>query len=454
MDRFRLVYGTDKPLRNANNYKLNVYDYDNHYNLIEEDYGNGGKFIYNYNNWVTPLLSTPGVWTPGDAIPYWTYGVNGNYFGNEGQTGSGYLNTYQEQRMMSGLINGISTTPGTYTMFGTNGGAFRQGQDTLAMSYLLKYGSSEFIYQSNNITTAYQQKFGARIYVQASCMVLVEDTPEAVDFTYLSLSDIVTGSNLTFSQEIYRAQDKGRWKRIHTTIGIPVSQFVEDPSTTLHSYVNLLVTTNLSTDANVWNGNYINITDFKIHYLFDETAGLSLIDNGAHKVYTKNLTKLNWNREPHFTFSGDMLRNEAFSLYWLNPYGAWDDYRFKGRSLKTTQVSRESRGLGLDKTGTLNSDAVRVRQNFGDSISYKTTAYETYELTSDYLTDTEREWMEELFTSPKHYIYDEDKKWFIRVNLLNKEYSTIKKNNQKLYQIKIEVQVSSERRTQQVLGSL
>ena len=49
-------------------------------------------------------------------------------------------------------------------------------------------------------------------------------------------------------------------------------------------------------------------------------------------------------------------------------------------------------------------------------------------------------------------MYDELTDAFIRVNILNKKYTIINKKNQKLFQLKLEVQVSPENRTLQVLG--
>ena len=90
--------------------------------------------------------------------------------------------------------------------------------------------------------------------------------------------------------------------------------------------------------------------------------------------------------------TGDLLRNEAHSLFWLNKFGTWDDYRFRARSLKTTEVKRTTRSTGLDKLGTLNDTYVRGKQEFGDTINYSLQATDIYELTTDYINQEEREW--------------------------------------------------------------
>ena len=455
-DRFRLVYGNDVPLRNANNYKLNVYDFDNNFNLIPDSVANGGKFTYNFNNiYPTSYLTSVGAYTP-SWMSYWDYGVQGNDFGDLGQY-NGYLNNQFYQRILSARIQNISTTPGEFTLLQTAdiSSEWETSVDTYTMSYIV--GNNEPRQLTNNYAVGdmiAQYGSDADINIEVSCMIRVEKQPEDVDFTYIGFDTIANGSGIVERQSIYRAQDMGRWKRIYLIASVPNTAFNEGAGYNLLNYFKLKLYTNLSTDSGVWNGQYIAVDDFRYTFIFEENNA-SKIETQAHKVFSKSLLKLNEGREPHYTLSGDMLRNEAYSLFWLNPYGAWDDYRFKGRSIKTTEVGRTQRGIGLDKTGNLNGGTfVNNKQNYGDRIDYQLKAYETYELTSDYLNDEEREWMEELFTSPKHYLYDEGSKGFIRVNLLDKEYTTIKKNNQKLYQLKIEIQVSAERRTLQVLGKL
>jgi hypothetical protein len=84
---------------------------------------------------------------------------------------------------------------------------------------------------------------------------------------------------------------------------------------------------------------------------------------------------------------------------------------------------------------------------FGN-INYNINGKVGYELTSEYLTEVERIWFEGLFTSPNVYLWDNELADYIPMNLLTTEYATIPQRNQKLYQVKVELQEATPRPSQ------
>ena len=459
MDRFRIMNGNDKSLKSANQMKLKIYDFDNNFNLLKEGAGNAGKFITNVDGWSGGGVSNNGflglTHTTLTDTQYMTYGVNGNKWDINTAEGYGYLGDFQNQQKVGrGNMRNVPATPTTgHIILQSAFQSYNQGLPAWWLSYMLS-GNEEKLFGPNNfVAQAITQSKSGKMFIHLSMMILVKDNPEpavTASPTYFYLSNPGPNQSVPtpIKRNFYRPEDKGRWKRMYVIQEVPATD--QDAGWNYQSRVQLLCDLQSNTDGQVWDMKDLIFGDVRVSYLFGQTETDRVIE--AHKLYDRNLVQINVNQEPHLTQGADLLRNEAHSLFWMNKFGTWDDYRFRARSTKTTEVKRTTRSTGLDKIGTLDSTYVKGKQEFGDIINYQLVANDIYELTTDYVNQEEREWFENIFTSPKHMMYDELTDAFIRVTLLNKKYTIINKKNQKLFQLKIEVQVSPENRTLQVLG--
>ena len=453
---WRIMNGNDKSLKNANQMKLKLYDFDNNFNLLKEEVGNAGKFTTNINGWGPSSSFPAGLFhTTLTDTQYFTYGVNGNLWNKDTGEGYGYLGNYQNQQKVGrGNMRNIPAQPNSgHIILSSEYQSYYQGMPAWYLSYMLSRETDTLIGPNQRISGVVADSPSGKMFIHVSMMVYVKDNPELS--TYPNYTNLYmgfpgfTGQPLSpLRRNVYRAEDKGRWKRMYCIQEVPNTD--QDSGISFQSRVELLVDTYSNTDYQVWQSKDLIFGDVRVSYLFGETESDRVEE--AYKLYDRNLVQINGNQEPHLIESGDLLRNEAHSLFWLNKFGTWDDYRFRARSLKTTEVKRTTRSTGLDKLGTLNDTYVRGKQEFGDTINYSLQATDIYELTTDYINQEEREWFENIFTSPKHMMYDELTDAFIRVNILNKKYTIINKKNQKLFQLKLEVQVSPEIRTLQVLG--
>lgn len=459
-DRLRIMNGNDKSLKSGNQMKLKIYDFENNFNLLKEGDGNAGKFTTNIDGWSGGGVSNNGFFglthTTLTDTQYMTYGVNGNKWDINTAEGYGYLGDFQNQQKVGrGNMRNVPSVPTSgHIILQSALQSYNQGLPAWWLSYMLS-GNEEKLFGPNNfVAQAITESKSGKMFIHLSMMILVKDNPEpavTASPTYLYL-EFPGPSGQTVPTPIrrnfYRPEDKGRWKRMYIIQQVPADD--QDSGWNYQTRVQLLCDLQSNTDGQVWDMKDLIFGDVRVSYLFGQTETDRVIE--AHKLYDRNLVQINVNQEPHLTQGADLLRNEAHSLFWMNKFGTWDDYRFRARSTKTTEVKRTTRSTGLDKIGTLDSNYVRGKQEFGDIINYQLVANDIYELTTDYVNQEEREWFENIFTSPKHMMYDELTDAFIRVTLLNKKYTIINKKNQKLFQLKIEVQVSPENRTLQVLG--
>lgn len=95
----------------------------------------------------------------------------------------------------------------------------------------------------------------------------------------------------------------------------------------------------------------------------------------------------------------NILRNclyEPLRLAWLNKHGAWDYYTFMKKNV-TTLESKRTHFEKLD--GSWNESSFNLNTQTGGKTTFKTNTTEKIELNTDFITEEEAVWLEQLMTS-------------------------------------------------------
>tara|TARA_R100000700_G_scaffold39835_1_gene53600 strand:+ start:4043 stop:5473 length:1431 start_codon:yes stop_codon:yes gene_type:complete len=144
-------------------------------------------------------------------------------------------------------------------------------------------------------------------------------------------------------------------------------------------------------------------------------------------------------------------------LAWMNQWGTWDYYTFTQKSVKTISTKESSYNqLG----GTWNQQTYRTDSFRGGKKTFRRNATEKIKMNTDYISETEAAWFEELMNSPEVYIlkgYDASASTDTSFNtvvtpvrMLTKSYVKKTVANDKLIQYTFEVEKSKTFRTQSV----
>lgn len=122
-----------------------------------------------------------------------------------------------------------------------------------------------------------------------------------------------------------------------------------------------------------------------------------------------------------------------YCLYYLNQYGGWDSLLFRGRELKTDDLSR----LSYKK----NYIAGSLEFN---KVDYLTTIQERWSLNTSFLNNIESSKMINLMASNKLYIHDLENGYIAPVNITNSncEHKNYKNQGRKMATYNIEVSSS------------
>ena len=147
---------------------------------------------------------------------------------------------------------------------------------------------------------------------------------------------------------------------------------------------------------------------------------------------------------------------EPIRLTWLNQWGAWDYYTFNMKSTKSISTKGSTyHQLG----GTWNEASYRIDSFKGGKKAFRVNATEKISMNTDFVSESDSEWFEELINSPEVYILEGFKtdavnsslnKYVTPVRLLTSNYTKKTVANDKLMQYTFEVEKTKTLRTQSI----
>lgn len=144
-----------------------------------------------------------------------------------------------------------------------------------------------------------------------------------------------------------------------------------------------------------------------------------------------------------FLFDWDCGRHRLFRLHFLNRWGRFDSFTFKGSHKQTVQYKRSEyqKFTGYTDLGTMewtnNSFARGV-------VAFDTTETEQYAISTGWITEEESEWLQELAGSPAVYwqIDPSNPKKTIAVSIAENSYEVKKYANKKLFSLNLTIQLA------------
>lgn len=127
-------------------------------------------------------------------------------------------------------------------------------------------------------------------------------------------------------------------------------------------------------------------------------------------------------------------------LHWLNKRGGWDSFNFTLKSFESIKVIKQlfNRVYGTT-TGTWSYQS----SDRGDTV-YDSRGKPAFRINSDWITEEESTWLEELLLSPEVY-HEYDSGTFIGVQIKTDTYEKQKKVNRRIFNISLEFEYSFDK---------
>jgi hypothetical protein len=127
----------------------------------------------------------------------------------------------------------------------------------------------------------------------------------------------------------------------------------------------------------------------------------------------------------------------------MNNYGKYDYYTFTGATTKNTSIKRNTFKSNPNEWSGVNYNYATTSRGLSQ---YETILDDTITINSDWITEAESIWLEQLVTSPDVYIYDGND--LVSVNITNSSYQTKYVASDQLFNLVISFTYSQNRKRQ------
>jgi hypothetical protein len=134
---------------------------------------------------------------------------------------------------------------------------------------------------------------------------------------------------------------------------------------------------------------------------------------------------------------------EPIRFKFMNNYGKYDYYTFTGAKTKSTNIKRNTYKSNPNQWSGTNYNYSRTSRGLSQ---YETVLDDTITINSDWITQLESIWLEQLVTSPDVYIYEGAN--LVSVNITNANYETKYEASQQLFNLVISFTYSQNRKRQ------
>ena len=269
---------------------------------------------------------------------------------------------------------------------------------------------------------------------------------------YIRENDYLT---LSYFSEYDFDFEVGTAGQTHPSVKSIKLQFYYNGSTT-----GSLITKNINAAAGGHSG-YMNDSNVKLQFAGIGTgnlvgAGVTIPTNWDYYTVQAFGTVNAISQEYKFyKQTEDCKEYETIRLTWLNKFGVWDYYNFTKKSVRTFNTQRKSY---TQITGTWNTSRFRPDGHTGGTKYFGNNTKESITLNTDYITENEAIWLEELFISNDVYILEQRstdnaqegymRKYIKPTTIIDNTHTRKTKANDRLIQYTYKIEVHKTKKSQ------
>lgn len=187
----------------------------------------------------------------------------------------------------------------------------------------------------------------------------------------------------------------------------------------------------LSGDAGLWSC-LIGTSDLE-NTTF--TSGVKPVFDTSSAYYTIQMLDENGDYSSELrTFTIRDGCNSPYRLTWLNRLGGLDSFTFEMKHIVSNSIQRDR----TNRIGYLYGTSLSNNLKAEGDITYNVTAIDKIRLSSDWLTDAESTWLEDLMTSPEIWIYKNEQYHSVLIDNQN-EYIHRTQNQDGTFNIELDI---------------
>jgi hypothetical protein len=139
------------------------------------------------------------------------------------------------------------------------------------------------------------------------------------------------------------------------------------------------------------------------------------------------------------TIKEECTRHDIYYLHFLNVLGGYDTFSFTGAPSQNivSDKSFYTKRLG-EWSGTTFGFSVEQR----GTTQYATTSKKTIKLVSDWITEEQSEWLQEMVSSPDAYIVNSTSDALIPINIIDTNYQIKTIARDRLFNLELTIELS------------
>lgn len=135
-----------------------------------------------------------------------------------------------------------------------------------------------------------------------------------------------------------------------------------------------------------------------------------------------------------YTINNECTKNNLYRFHFLNKKGGFDSFTFYRADTKRVSIQRSS--YKKNAASLTAADTYGYTTKARTNIAYNTTLKDSISVLSDWITEEDSTWLEELITSPEVYLEDETY-GLVSVNISNSTYDFKQIATEKLFNLRI-----------------
>jgi len=187
-----------------------------------------------------------------------------------------------------------------------------------------------------------------------------------------------------------------------------------------------------------------NINQISASYLLGGAVQpIILSTDYAYTIQFFNASNTAVTEQYRYTINSECTKYVSYRIHFLNKLGGYDAFTFYKQNTFNSEVKRETFKSNLG-TQTQTSQSYTAQQRA--ITQYSTKIKDTISCNSNWISEAQSLWLEELVTSPDVYV--EKSGVLVPINLLNSNYERKYVVNKHLFNLKIDFQYSYERQRQ------
>lgn len=186
-----------------------------------------------------------------------------------------------------------------------------------------------------------------------------------------------------------------------------------------------------------------NINQISNSYLTGGVQPIILSTDYAYTIQFFDTSSTAVTEAHRFTINSECSKYQSYRIWFLNKLGGYDAFTFYKQNTFNSEIKRETFKANL---GTQNLTSQSYTASQRAITQYSTKIKDTISCNSNWISEAQSLWLEELVTSPDVYV--EKNGMLVPINLLNSNYERKYVVNKHLFNLKIDFQYSYERQRQ------